>query len=98
MFTYIDAKGQTHILTEAFLKQKEEEAKLYEMCKEYCEWYTSGNTGNVWSPNGIYNALRRGGIYTLDDLKNADEERLAKFRGIGGKKFSLIMVMKLSLE
>lgn len=73
--------------------------ELYDLIKEYCEWYSDGKTNNSMSPKAILNALSRAGIRTIDDLKSADEEHIASTRTVGkGKKFALIMAMKLSLE
>lgn len=73
------------------------ESELFKLCEEYCEWY--GGNKHVFSATSIYNALYRSGIHTVEDLKNADEDRIAKTRNVGrGKKFGLIMTMKLSLE
>lgn len=73
--------------------------ELYYIIKEYCEWYNDGKTNNSMSPNSIYNALLRAGIRTIDELKAADEECISSIRNVGkGKKFALIMTMKLSLE
>ena len=73
--------------------------ELYDLIKEYCEWYNDGKTNNNMSPNSIHNALLRAGIRTIDELKSADEAHIASIRNVGkGKKFALIMTMKLSLE
>lgn len=73
--------------------------ELYDLIKEYCEWYNDGETNNNMSSNSIRNALLRAGIRTIDELKAADEEHIASTRTVGkGKKFALIMTMKLSLE
>lgn len=85
-------------LTEEEQKQIEEENKLLEVIEEYCKWFNSGKVDNVWCPSAIVNPLRRAGIRTLDDLKNADVDRISRTRGIGGKRFALIMTIKLSLE
>lgn len=72
---------------------------LYCLIEEYCKWYNDGKTNNSMSPNSICNALSRAGIRTIDELKAADEEYIASVRNVGkGKKFALIMTMKLSLE
>lgn len=73
--------------------------ELYDLIKEYCEWYNDGKTNNSMSPKAILNALFRAGIRTIDDLKAADEDHIRSIRNVGnGKKFALIMTIKLSLE
>ena len=87
------------VLEEGYKNFEQQCKELYTLVEKYCEWYTGGKTNNSMSPRSIYNALLRGGIRTIDDLKVADEERIASIRNIGtGKRFALIMSMKLSLE
>ena len=73
--------------------------RTLEVIEEHCRWYNSGKIDS--SPAIIYRALATSGIRTLDDLKNADDDRMARvrrYRGIGDKRFALIMILKLSLE
>lgn len=77
--------------------KNQEREKLYTLIKEYTDWY-SGEQRSM-SATCIYNALFRGGIYTVEDLKNATPEYIQRIRTIGnGVRFGLIMTIKLSIE
>lgn len=78
------------------IKREEEFLRLIE---EHCEWYNGGNTGKgCMTSSTIIRALYGADIRTSEDLKAADEKIIARLRGIGDKKFALIMTIKLSLE
>lgn len=49
------------------------------------------------SAKAITRALYRGGIFTIEDLKNATEEELHKIRWIGPKKLKIILMVKESI-
>lgn len=73
-----------------------EEIDLYELMEKYSNWYAGKKPGTT--TNAICNALRRGGICTVDDLIEASPERIQKIRTIGGIRLAIIMVAKLELE
>ena len=96
MQAWVQDPKEVEAANKLYLQQCEE---LYALIEEHCEWYNDGKTNNSMSPDAIRNALLRAGIRTIDELKVADEERIASTRTIGkGKRFALIMTMKLSLE
>lgn len=65
------------------------EWELYELCKRMC---------NIHNQGAIYNILRRGGINSINDLRNADVEDIAKFRGMGEKRMKYVIEMKQFIE
>lgn len=70
---------------------------LYDLVKKYTDWYNGDQ--HSMSATCICNALIRGGIYTVELLKNAEPDDIRRIRNIGdGVRFGLIMTIKASLE
>jgi len=64
--------------------------ELMVLCKKFTKDHKNYNI----SSNAIVNALKRGGVKTINDLKNASIEHILKFRSIGDKKLDIIIKMK----
>lgn len=74
--------------------------EFYDMLKEYFDWYKSVDPKAKLDHNYMHTILWHHGIRTKEDLRNADVDYIATIKGLcsKGKKFALIMIMKLSLE
>lgn len=59
---------------------------------DYC--YASENHVQKKTCTAIINALRRGGVCTLDELRNMPEEELKTLRGIGKERLKVLLELK----
>lgn len=59
--------------------------------------FTDDYNNHVTSSKAITNALHRGGIFTIEDLKSASEEELRKIRWIGPEKLKIVLIVKESI-
>ena len=56
--------------------------EFYKALEKYCNYH--------YQLTGIYNVLIDNGIDSIDKLKNTPISDIANFRGIGGKRLSII--------
>jgi len=59
---------------------------------DYC--YASENHVQKKTCTAIINALRRGGVCTLEELRNMPEEELKTLRGIGNERLKVLLELK----
>lgn len=63
--------------------------ELEVLCREICDEKNA---------TAIYNALRRHGVYTIEDLKSEDSCILSRFKGIGEMRLEFIKELKKVIE
>ena len=88
---------------EEYERRTKEDDEEYELRRKE-EWYEYQNKTTVDDWLSVLRdrrtapLLMRAGIHTLADLRRTDEKDIAAIRGIGPKRFALIMKVKLTLE
>jgi hypothetical protein len=87
-------------LSEKECIREDDAIEFYDMCKEYFDWYKTVDPKAKMDHKFMHRILWCHGIRTKDDLKYADVDYIATIKGLcsRGKKFALVMTMKLSLE